>query len=260
MPRPTVSVSSTAQPSMTFAIVPFSTDVPLAVSTLPTTTLPANIASEQITHRYTSTAPPPTLDIEVPTCFKRVNGGYSCFGKLWNRSQQTIGSVSLKVEILDSSTQALAEQIFTIEQSIIPNNSFASYRVLFEPFSGNKANIRTTVMQQFPTSLPQSPLKIANERGLLMESGRYRLTATIENNLDKSFDTVRIFATLMNPEREIVGYRIYEVNGVMQPTERRAVDFEIIPQVSASYFTHVLYAEGHIEEIKVSSEENNIQP
>lgn len=262
VPKPHLSESSTAEASLTFAIVPFTTVTPQANSTRPAMTMTNNINSDQLTHPYVSATPPP-VTVEVPDCFDSVNGGLSCFGKLWNRGENAIGGAVIKVEIVDNRNKILAEETLSLEQKIIPSDSFASYRVLFAPLNHEKASIRPTIMQELPTMPTVASLRIIDERGLMMDSGRYRLTATIENELNETIHNIRFFATLLNQEHEIVGYRIYEVDGVMQPTERKAVDFEVIPQVYVSQISHVLHVEGQIEQTSDTSTQqalDNVQP
>jgi hypothetical protein len=248
IPTRTATVSSSPHPSMTLAIVPFTTEAPQALNTRPIMTMPINILSEQITHRYTSTAPPPepSAYAEVPSCFGRANGGYSCLGRVWNRGDDAIGAVLVNVQLLDNNNNILAEQNITLEQNIIPIDTFAPYRVLFEPNNDKKITISPTVIQSPPTQSSLTLLTIADARGQLMASGRYRLTATIENDLTEAVNNIRFFATLMNPQRQVIGYRIYEVEGTLQADERRAVGFEVIPQVVTDDLSHVLHVEGRV--------------
>lgn len=250
IPTPTQRTSSTAQPSMTFAIVPFSTETPQPANTRPIMTMTVNIRSEQITHRYTSTAPPPELsvDAEDPTCFGRANGGYTCLGLVWNSSENAIGDISVKVELFDNSNNILAEQDISLEQRIIPSHTFAPYRVLFDPINGEKAAIYPTIIQYTPTNPTLATLNIVNARGQVMDSGRYRMTATIENDLMAAVDDIRFFVTLMNPKRQVVAYRIYEMVGALQADERRAIDFEVIPQIVEDNLSHMLHVEGRVGE------------
>lgn len=250
VPTPTQRASSTVPPSMTFAIVPFSTETPQLTNTRPIMTMTVNIMSEQISHRYTSTAPPPesSVEAEEPTCFGRANGGYTCLGRVWNRSENTIGDVLIKVELFDNSNNILAEQNINLEQRIIPSHTFAPYRILFDSLNSEKARIHPTIIQLSPTEPTLATLNIVDARGQVLDSGRYRLTATIKNDLLEAINDIRIFVTLMNPERQVVAYRIYEVEGSLQADERRAIDFEIIPEIVDNNLSHVLHVEGRVGE------------
>jgi hypothetical protein len=249
IPKRAPTIASTANPSETWTLVPFFTETPLVSDIRPSVSMSITTVSEYIPYHYSSTAPP-TMDAyaEAATCFGRANGGYSCLGKVWNRGKRAMGGILLRVQLLDSHNQVLAEQEISLEQAIIPNDTFAPYRVLFEPLDAEKTHIRSTIIEQFPTLPTLTTLKIANEDGQVTDSGRYHLTATIENDLSQAVNQIRLFATLMNPQHEVVGYRIYEVDGTLQPAEQRAVDFEVIPQVIPynDAIEHILHAEGRI--------------
>jgi hypothetical protein len=219
---------TSSRPVVTFTLVPFATtnlQLPYLEPTSPYIYTPT-------TQRQVS---PPTDDdyyASTPNCVSSPNGGYS-------------GSILLSINLLNEQKQIINKQ-FSTEQRFLPNQEFAPYRLIIPPSERPYQELETKIEAVIPPDSQLRNLQIIDSRGQMTNVGRYRLTTTILNNVGGSVKNVRLFASLVDEEEQVVGYRIYEVEENLAAGERRVIELEIIPQMIPEMIHHELHVEGSI--------------
>jgi hypothetical protein len=232
---------TSSRPVVTFTLVPFATtnlQLPYLEPTSPYIYTPT-------TQRQVS---PPTDDdyyASTPNCVSSPNGGYSCLGRVWNNSSEASGSILLSINLLNEQKQIINKQ-FSTEQRFLPNQEFAPYRLIIPPSERPYQELETKIDAVIPPDSQLRNLQIIDSRGQMTTVGRYRLTTTILNNVGDSVKNVRLFASLVDEEEQVVGYRIYEVEENLAAGERRVIELEIIPQMIPETISHELHVEGSI--------------
>jgi hypothetical protein len=240
-PAPTEAPSS-SHPLVNFNVVPFAT-----------TNLQLPYPEPSLPYIYTPTiqrqVSPPTDDdyyANTPNCVSSPNGGYSCLGRVWNNSSQASGSILLSVNLLNEQKQIIHKQTFSSEQRLVPNQEFAPYRLIIPPMEQPYQQLEAKIEAVMTPDNQLRNLQITDSRGQMTSVGRYRLTTTILNNVGDSVKNVRLFASLVDEEEQVVGYRIYEVEENLADGERRVIELEIIPQTIPETIHHDLHVEGSI--------------
>jgi hypothetical protein len=180
----------------------------------------------------------------IPNCIASPNGGYSCLGRVWNNSNQASGSILLSINLRDKQSQEISNQSISIEQWIIPSQAFAPYRAMIAPQESIFQEIEAKIEHILPADSLVRSLKVVDSRGQVSSAGRYRLTTTILNDLEETVEHIRLFASLVDDEQQIVAYRIYEVGENLAGGNRRVIELEIIPQTMPDNIHHELHVEG----------------
>jgi hypothetical protein len=244
-PAPSETPNSSSHPSMSFTLVPFSTEN-LQLRYLEPTLNYIYTPTSNITQRQVS---PPTEDdyyATIPNCVSSPNGGYSCLGRVWNNSSQASGSILLSINLLNEQKQIINKQTIASEQRLVPSQEFAPYRLIIPPMERPYQELETRIETVIPLDSQMQNLQVIDSRGQMTAVGRYRLTTTILNNVGDTVKSIRLFASLVDEEEQVVGYRIYEVGETMAEGERRVIELEIIPQIIPETIHHELHVEGSI--------------
>jgi hypothetical protein len=241
MPRKAdIETPTSPHPLFTMTVVPFSTET-LELNYLePSLSFSLSPSPSRIQRQV---SPPADDDyyVEAPNCFPSANGGYSCIARVWNNSSTASGSILLKISLPNQEFES-----FSIEQRLIPSQSFAPYRAIIPPIEANSPNFEAKIERLIPVDTRYRNLNVVDSRGQMNNTGRYRLTTTIENNVGERLENVQIFASLVDDEQRLVGYRIYEVEDDFDAGERRVVELEIIPQALPFAVHHELHVEGRV--------------
>lgn len=237
-----IIIPTASQPILSFTVTPFSTidlqNPPLSLSLEYVFT-----PNQQRSQRQVS---PPSDDdfyTEKPSCFPSPDGGYSCLGRVWNNRQQDSGSILLSINLENQVIQA-----FSTEQRLIPSQSFAPYRAIIPANNSDSGNFFAEIERILPSARDYRKLQILNSRGQMSSTGRYRLVTTIRNDVGERLENVQLFASLVDDEQRVIGYRIYEVGDNLEIEEERVIELEIIPQVLPRTVHHELHAEGRVIE------------
>lgn len=238
-----IIVPTSSQPIISFTVSPFSRDTlqdpPLNLSLEYVFTPTPRRSQQQV-------SPPSDDDFyaENPSCFPSPDGGYSCLGRVWNNSQASSGSILLNIFHENQLIQR-----FSTEQSYIPSLSFAPYRAIIPAIKSYSGDFVAEIESVLPLNAESyHPLEILNSRGQMSNTGRYRLVTTIQNNVGEKLENTRLFASLVDDEQRIIGYRIYEVGGKLEIGAERVIELDIIPQALPRSIHHELHAEGRVSQ------------
>lgn len=242
LPSRTPTPTASAYPPVTLTVVPLGTPSPIPRSTLP----PSMTHFTTISPRQVSTvgSSPPTIRSTPPNCFSSPNSGSVCYGRIWNDSSETITNVVTRTQLKNASQTIIASQRFALEQQYIPPNSFAPYRAHFSNLDHNTITANTTVMGFDTVSSETQLLVISGSRGAVANDGRYRLTITVTNTTSHISRSWRLVASLISSEDEIVGYRVFESEQIIDAGEQITVHLEMIPQILATDLRHHVHVEG----------------
>lgn len=227
-------------PLVTLTVVPFTTETPQPYSTLPTTITQPILPPPGWLATRTSLS---ETQVDDPTCYNSPNRGYTCLGQVQNQSAETLSNVTVQVSLLGNDGQVLAEQIVGLEQHYIPPETSAPYHARFEQVNNNSDYARAEIQFAQIVDIPQQFIRITSERGMLAASGRYIVTANLQNSSESRAEQIRLITTLLDAEDRVVGYRVQSVEPITAGTEH-VVRMEIIPQVMAENLRHLLHIEA----------------
>jgi hypothetical protein len=232
-------VHTTAAPLVTLTVVPFTTESPQPHSTLvATATQPTLPPPGWLTTRTSSSA----TQSDDAACYNNPNHGYTCLGQVANVGDETLTNIVVNVSLLDSGGKVLAEQIISVEQYYLHPNHTAPFRAQFEQFNSLSDIIRAEIYSNGITDLPQQPIEITGERGMLATNGRYVVTANLRNMSNHGVETIHLIVTVLDMDNHVVGYRVQVVEPMIAASER-AVRVEVIPQVMETELHHLLHVE-----------------
>ncbi|MGB7342344.1 MAG: hypothetical protein WBC91_25835, partial [Phototrophicaceae bacterium] len=188
----------------------------------------------------------PNIKIDDPTCYALANGGHSCIGKVWNYGNSAIGDTSIALPL---STDTPSEQrTITLEQRLIPEQSFAPYRLILDTDThvvNNNLLFSPEIIQSLhPMAAMRTLPTSATDAGII--AGRYHLSVTVTNDTGFIAENIRLFTTLDTTEWGIVGYIVHEVENNLENGAMQVIDVEIIPLAlpQAQHIMPVLHAEG----------------
>ena len=198
--------------------------------------------------------PPPDTGIRVdnPTCYSLPDGELSCLGQIWNDTDEVLGDTQLQFEFYDEIGQKIGEQETTPEQRLTQPGFSAAYRTILNADLASQMDIETqvlpSVVNSFPPASNMRELSISTARGRILDTGRYHLTVTIQN--DSGFDAqdIRLFTTLDGVEWGIVGYNVHQVENILLNGHQQSVEVEVIPHAMPRRIEHILHVEAMISD------------
>jgi hypothetical protein len=235
-----IDAPTSTHPIFTMTVVPFSTESLQLNYLEPSLNLTLTPSPSRI-QRQVSPASDDDYYVESPNCFPSPGGGYSCLARVWNNSSTDSGSILLKLSLPNQEFQS-----FSIEQRLIPSQSFAPYRAIIPAIAVSSSEFEAKIEAVVPADSRYRNLNVVDSRGQMHSTGRYRLTTTIENNVGERLGNVTLFASLVDEDERIIGYRIYEVEEELDAGERRVIEMEIIPQAIPEIIRYELHVEGRV--------------
>lgn len=203
-----------------------------------------------VTLSPSASPPTPLLETDTPTCYTRPGGALTCTGKIWNRSQQPLTDIRLRVALRSTETTPantaiiLAQTALNVEQRYIPPGTFAPYRALFDTLPEQTFRAEMQVLSAAFTEETALPVRVYNEAGQLTNSGQYVLTAQIENSATQPLTSLRAIVTLLDNDNRVLGYRVQSLPRLIaaEPQTLRVV---LTPQRRAEIIRHTLHIEAN---------------
>lgn len=225
------SASPTPSPRVTLTIR-------RAESPTPTTT-PKQAVPRETTLLPTGTpraSQPPDIPLDPPACYETPAGSLLCLGRVVNTLDDPLEQVALRVTLFRLDGTPLASEHVEIEQSLIPPQTFAPYRALFDVNIRDVSHVSASVQraiiahdaeQRFAT------LKVQGE-SVEMAAGRLLVTAELYNPGPDPADNIRLIVTLTDLLGNVTGYRVAQMNRTLPAGETMPVRVEIVPQVETT--------------------------
>lgn len=176
---------------------------------------PAIAPSLTISEPQMVISPTLTMWMPPPLCAETAVGAIQCLGRVDNLHAQSIGEIVLTAHLNRTNGGAITEPI-TLDQAVIPPNSFAPYRVTFDAAWRDYAGVsvildRASAQTRRPFVPPQLDdqllLRVMDDR--TSASGEhYLVTATIRNAETLVMRLERAVITLLDDSDRVRGYRV----------------------------------------------------
>jgi len=186
------------------------------------------------------------LEAPPPTCYETRPGSLLCLGYVQNPLDFPVENVSLDVSLLDAAGAVYQSGQTAVEQASIPPGSFAPYRVVFaaDADSYSDTAARVTNAEQGAEDA-NAVLLIQDLQGELL-NGQVIVSAIIYNPGDQDAEIVRVFVTLLDGARRVIGYRVltFEPDVILDAGANLPLQVELTPQVSDVTPEYTLYVEA----------------
>lgn len=192
-------------------------------------------------------APPPPLPIRAPACYPTPTQSVICMGVVINNQTQPIEQAQMAVQIMSADGEMLDEQITTIEQSVIPPEGYAPYRVLFEGVTDEQvggviASLSSAVLADEMVGR-YVPLTIENE--VITSTGRFwTVTGDIVNASEQTARPPRVVFTLYDDTLQVVGYRVWQGTSPLAAGQRVPLQIFASSLVEDKALQHTLHIEA----------------
>lgn len=205
---------------------------------------PTTPTHSEAQHRHSGTAQPTQ---PPPICYVNGISGYICLGAVYNDSAADWHNVKLQTSLFDALGDPIAIQLASLEKRVIRAGERAPYRALFAEATHELATT-TTILHSYE-SRPTSPRPIAvlQDTATITPEGIYQINAHLLNVSSELLHDMRVFATLMDDEDNVIAYRIQQLTGMIAPQERVAVQIELLPMVRDTNPKHHLTFDFHTE-------------
>lgn len=193
---------------------------------------------------FSGNAPPQTLYLTDPSCYSMPNRQTMCLGRVWNNSDDNQQDVVVRMMSLAADQPLVARRV-ALEQRSIPAGMFAPYRVIFPHTEATALEGHAIVYGG--EKLDLATVAIRSARGALdRATGRYIVTATIENDTIHRLDNIRCVVTLLDHENHVIGYQVAILPEPLQPNRRETVRMVIIPQIFTDQIDFMLHVEATV--------------
>jgi hypothetical protein len=190
------------------------------------------------------------LNAPPPTCFETEIGHTLCLGRINNTLSQAIARVGVNVRLfLAGGRQMNAAAL--IEQSIIPADASAPYRVAFdaawEDYAGVAVNVTSAELVEVED---ESFAAISVENAMLLLTGsRAVVEATLRNSTEAPLRLSRAVVTLIDSRGRVCGYRVVTLGDeVLAADASLPLQVELMVQSTSgshrSGLRHVIYVEA----------------
>jgi LysM repeat protein len=186
------------------------------------------------------------LQAPAPTCYETHPGSLLCLGYVENPLDFPVENVSLDVSLLDADGAVQQRGQTAVEQTSIPPGSFAPYRVVFaaDADSFSETAARVTGAERGGEDA-HAVLVVQDLQGELL-NGQVIVSAIIYNPGEQDAQIVRVFVTLLDGTRRVIGYRVltFEPVVILDAGANLPLQVELTPQVSDEMPEYALYVEA----------------
>lgn len=182
------------------------------------------------TPAFSPTPTPLALALPTPNCYATRAGTLVCLGRVDNPLGQPVERIVVEAR-LTAVSGAERTQIATIEQAVVPANSFAPYRVLFDLPAEAYSGVSVVLLSADAVQNPDAGLLVLNveEQAGAWEDGRFVVTATVTSA--QPVEVLRAVVTLQNDDGQVIGYRVVALGGApIEAGERLPLRLGIVPQ------------------------------
>ncbi|MBZ0288021.1 MAG: hypothetical protein K8I30_10440, partial [Anaerolineae bacterium] len=181
-----------------------------------------------------------------PTCYSTPTDQILCLGQVTNPLNEAVRRVNLKVRLLRADGSLLAEGATSVEQSIIPPDGTAPYRVLLKAdwrdYAG--ATVLLESADYAPGALERFIALDVNDQQQHLPDGRLWISAQVHNPDGQAAHVYRVIVTLSDADGNITGYRVIQLNRVLTADESLPLEFGVIAQTGGTTARHSLYVEA----------------
>lgn len=233
----------TAQPRLT------RTPAPLRIE--PFTTISSEFGtawSRQHSEAYPATESQHPLEIHPPDCYPAYNQTWICLGWVRNLIDLPLEQVHLHAIWDDEGSQQVSVTTL-VEQRRIRGGGMAPYRVYSTSLPAAGVSPEITLLSYRLGSGTYTTLQIQQEHGeALLDEGRYRLQAEIENPYDFAVPLVEAVVTLVDARGRITGYRVVRLPEGIAARTSQPILVDVLPVLLDHDVAHVLNVEAHADE------------
>ncbi|MBZ0282983.1 MAG: LysM peptidoglycan-binding domain-containing protein [Anaerolineae bacterium] len=189
------------------------------------------------------TSTPLALLLTAPTCYPTPTDQILCLGLVTNHLEIPMQRVTLNVQLLRFDGALLAESETSIEQGNIPAGGAAPYRALFQThwqeYGGVAVMLRNA---EIAVNSRFIGLDVRDQQAAQHDE-EYRIAAVLHNAAEQPVRLGRAVITLQDVLGRVVGFRVVQLHGDLQP----GADYPLLVSTSIQgeqSVTHQLYVEA----------------
>jgi len=174
----------------------------------------------------------PAMALDVPHCYDTAVDGLLCLGLLKNTTTHLWKNLSLTLQLGTHS------QHITLEQAYLLPGQSAPYRVLWPASSVREEKAAPLVLLPTGNAVDDaiSPISVQQINGFWVSTGRYRVTALLQNPSDQTLTQGQIVVTLLDSDGAVVGYRLRDLPR-LTPGSSSAFLIDLVPVVKDGALT-----------------------
>lgn len=192
------------------------------------------------------TSTPLALAIVPPTCYSTPTDQILCLGQVTNPLNEAVQRVSLVVSLVRADGSLLAQGETSVEQSIIPPNGTAPYRVLLKADWRDYAGVIVLLESaDHAAGALERFIKLdVDDRQRQLPDGRLWISAQVHNPDPQAAQVYRVIVTLSDAEGKITGYRVIQLNRLLTADASLPLEIGVMPQIRGTAAQHTLYVEA----------------
>ncbi|MCL4507395.1 MAG: LysM peptidoglycan-binding domain-containing protein [Chloroflexi bacterium] len=156
-------------------------------------------------------------------------GSLECLGEVFNPGPNALGSVQLRIALLDKADQVLLSVPFSIALDVVPAGQSSPFRLLFTDPPASYAQYSITALRGEavdPTSR-FAKVKITKSNGA-PNGAQYRVTGEITNVDKVNASKLHVTVTTYNAQKQVIGYRdVVVADGPLAPNGVQPFDVSL---------------------------------
>lgn len=188
------------------------------------------------------------LEVSPPDCYPAYNQTWICLGWVRNLIDLPLEQVHLRATWDDEGSQQVSLTTL-VEQRRIRSGGLAPYRFYSASLPASGGLPEVALLSYRLGSGTYTTLQIQEERGeALIDEGRYRLQAEIENPHDFAVPRIEAVVTLVDARGRITGYRVVRLPDGIAARASQPILVDVLPVLLDHDVAHLLNVEAYVDD------------
>lgn len=191
----------------------------------------------------------PQLSISEPNCQFTTGNSLTCFGWVYNRSEQAVSTVALHISVKNRRGDVIAETRTTTAYHLLQPTDRAPFRAIFPSVPDDEFFISTRLEAVTPTLGLLTAISANHEHITKPTISHPYVTIDAEIGPHRAIKgTVRVVASIFTEKGALISYRVREISDFSAQNEHRTIVIVVPVLSNTAQLYHHLHLEAYINE------------